>query len=251
MMRARSDVSTGVVAHASAALAARPHAVVDMPDDRLRAMLGAALGVDGDADGDAAITQGQMATLRTMSSRGDRHGTIADLKGIEFAVNATELVLNSNDISDLSPLAQLGALENLWLDNNQVVDLAPLAELASLRILKPQEQLCFGPLATRGVDAGCPASTSATIGFSNISVLAKREKLVAIESGAGLLFLALNNNEISDISPLAETSLQSTRTQRHRDFGPLAARQAHEDGFTSAWPKTRFRTFRRSRSSRG
>ncbi len=193
MMRARSDVSTGVVAHASAALAARPHAVVDMPDDRLRAMLGAALGVDGDAE----ITQGQMATLRTMSSRGDRHGTIADLKGIEFAVNATELGLYSHDISDLSPLAQLRALEKLWLDNNQVVDLSPLAELPSLGVLKLRNNRVsdLSPLAELTRLYNLDLSDNRV---SNISVLAKRS----------LLFLELNNNDISDISPLAETSLQ-------------------------------------------
>ena len=196
-MRTRSDAGTGVVADASAALAARPHAVVDMPDDRLRATLGEALGVDGDADGDAAITQGQMATLRIMRSRGDRRGTIADLKGIEFAVNATELGLYSHDISDLSPLAQLRALEKLWLDNNHVVDLSPLAELPSLGVLKLRNNRVsdLSPLAELTRLYNLDLSDNRV---SNISVLAKRS----------LLFLELNNNDISDISPLAETSLQ-------------------------------------------
>ena len=107
-----------------------PGAQVYIPDQNLRAViteaLGKALGV--------AVTVEEMATLERVvaTNRG-----IRDLRGIEFAVNAWELRLSWNQISDLSPLARLvnANMNSLDLHQNQISDISPLAGLTNLEWL--------------------------------------------------------------------------------------------------------------------
>lgn len=49
---------------------------------------------------------------------------IADLDGLEFAENLTDLWLSHNQISDITPLAGLANLMNLFLHNNPLNALA-------------------------------------------------------------------------------------------------------------------------------
>ena len=58
---------------------------------------------------------------------------IADLTGIDSAVNIQLLDLNNNNVSDLSPLAGLTNLWRVSLINNNVSDLSPLVENTGLR----------------------------------------------------------------------------------------------------------------------
>jgi Leucine-rich repeat (LRR) protein len=45
---------------------------------------------------------------------------IADITGIEYCVNLSELWLGGNQISDISPLATMTDLTVLWLQGNQI-----------------------------------------------------------------------------------------------------------------------------------
>ena len=83
---------------------------------------------------------------------------IADLTGLQYAVNLTyvdlnenliaditplenltrlrELLIIRNEISDISPLAGLTQLITFWIWENQITDLSPLSKLMNLRTLK-------------------------------------------------------------------------------------------------------------------
>ncbi len=110
---------------------------VDIPDPNLRAVIE---NLRGKTSG-ATITVADMLTLTRLSAR---NANISDLTGLESAINLTtlhlgteyveteELYINSNSISDLSPLAGLTNLTVLWLEGNNITDISPLAGLTNL-----------------------------------------------------------------------------------------------------------------------
>mgnify|MGYP001791602630 FL=1 len=57
---------------------------------------------------------------------------ISDLSPLAQLTNLTELYLSYNKISDLSPLARLTNLNFLFLESNQIKDLSPLSRLTHL-----------------------------------------------------------------------------------------------------------------------
>ena len=77
------------------------------------------------------ITQAEMNTLKYHFGDGSGLG-IKDLRGLETAKELRRLHLDSNQISDLTPLANLDLI-HLSLSDNQISDLTPLANLDNLR----------------------------------------------------------------------------------------------------------------------
>lgn len=62
-------------------------------------------------------------------------GGIANLQGLQYAVNLGDLSLHNNNVSDLGPVAALPRLWNLSLNLNQVTDVGPIRSLTSLTSL--------------------------------------------------------------------------------------------------------------------
>jgi internalin A len=58
-----------------------------------------------------------------------------DLKSVGQLVNVTELMLDEDSISDLTPIANLKKLERLSIKKTRVQNLAPIASLRSLKFL--------------------------------------------------------------------------------------------------------------------
>ena len=148
--------------------------VVNIPDPNLRAAVETAL---GKASG-ATITAADMATLTRLEAP---NANISDLTGLEHATSLTRLGLggeivgskdvNSNTISDLSPLAGLTNLTSLDLWGNNVSDISATEGLTNL--------------------------TSLYFGINNISDISPVADLT------NLINLGLEGNNISDISPVA------------------------------------------------
>ena len=127
----------------------------------------------------APITTAEMETLTELRAPNEE---ISDLRGLEAATNLLRLYLgeqyvavegrdiNSNDISDLSPLSDLTALTLLDLEGNNISDISPLSGLTNLVVLR---------LAKNNISDISPLS-----GLTN------------------LFFVGLWDNLISDISPL-------------------------------------------------
>ena len=107
-----------------------PGAQVYIPDPNLRAVITEAL---GKAPG-VAVTVEEMASLEFVLAN---HKGIRDLRGIEYAVNALNIQLGFNEITDISPLAGLkdSQLSALGLYHNRISDLSPLAELTQIEWL--------------------------------------------------------------------------------------------------------------------
>ena len=101
---------------------------IDIPDPTLRRVIAKAF----NKPENTPITQREMEGLTFLEApfRG-----IADLTGLEFAVNLRALILSDNNISDISPLRDLTHLITLRIDGNPISDISPLEALAHLKIL--------------------------------------------------------------------------------------------------------------------
>ena len=140
-----------------------PGSAVLMPDAALRGAVAAALGLGpGDALGVNAL-----ASLRALNVRG---AGVADLTGLDYAVNLEALDLGRNPVTELWTLGLLPRLRTLNL-HGAARDLRPLAGLVGLE-----------RLSLRGN------------GLTDLSALAGR---------AELRVLSLGSNRVSDLRPLA------------------------------------------------
>ena len=173
-------------------------AAVNIPDPNLRAAVNTAL---GKPKGDP-ITPSEMATLTRLEAR---NVNISNLTGLEGATNLTTLNLsdeyveaggrwiNSNSVSDLSPLSGLTKLTELWLQRNAISDISPVAGLTNLTTL----DLGGNSITNISAIAGLTKLTWLAIWgtpISDISPVAALTKLTT---------LGLGDNNISDISPIA------------------------------------------------
>ena len=169
--------------------------IVDIPDPNLRAIIEADL---GKAPG-ATITVAEMATLTILFAP---NANISDLTGLEHATNLTLLDLgaefvaehpiNSNSISDPSPLERLTHLTDLWLDHNSISNISALAGLTNLILL----DLGNNAIADISPIAGLTNLTDLWLDRNSISDIS------AIAGLTNLEFLDLGNNAIADISPI-------------------------------------------------
>ena len=171
---------------------------VNIPDLNLRVALENTL----DKASGEPITASEMATLTNLRAR---NANITDLTGLESATNLIRLnldgefvqaaagLVNSNSISDLSPLAGLNKLAWLNLRSNSLSDISPLAGLTNLTRLDLRSNLIsdISPLAEL---------------YQLTQLLLNYNSITDISPLAGLnklTDLSLKDNSISDISPLA------------------------------------------------
>ena len=172
-------------------------AAVDLPDSNLRIVIETALGVAAGIP----IVSAEMGTLTRLEAR---NANISDLTGLEFATNLTGLHLgdtrvegegwiNSNSVSDLSPLSGLTNLTGLWLERNAFTDISPLAGLTNLTELN----LGGNNLSNISPVAGLTNLRQLWLWDNNISDISPVAGLT------NLIELILQSNAISDISPVA------------------------------------------------
>ena len=178
----------GCLIAVAAGSAAAPADPVDVPDARLRHCLEEELGKDAGE----TITEEDMATLDLFSCDW-RGGTVADLSGLEFAVNLDHLALVGSDVSDLSPLADLASLRQLWLGAGAVEDVSPLAGLRTLT------HLDLGDNELEDVSDLRRLTSLTYLGLYSNDI----EDVSALRGMTSLATVYLRNNRISDISDLA------------------------------------------------
>ena len=217
-------------------------AVVDLPDPNLRAAIETTF---GKAEGDS-ITPLEMATLTRLDAR---NANISDLTGLEGATNLTELFLgaewvdaegdwiNSNSVSNLSPLAGLINLARLELRGNDISDISPLAGLAKLTQLSIEDNSVSGILPLSGLTnltelelfGNNISDLSALAGLTNLTWLQlfgnNLSDISALAGLTNLTRLSLARNNLSDISPLAGLTNLATlglANNNLSDISPLA-----------------------------
>ena len=203
--------------------------VVDIPDPNLRAAIEVELGVAAGA----TITVDKMVTLTELEAE---NAAVTDLTGLEFATNLERLELghkrvgntdvNSNAISDISPLAGLTRLTTLYLHYDSISDISPLAGLTNLTELT----LYTNPISDISPLAELTNLQSLNLGVtpvSDISALAGLTKLQVLQLG--------QNYQLSDISPLTGlTNLWFLDLQYNsvKDLSPIVANTGLADGDT-------------------
>ena len=163
-----------------------------IPDTKLRYEIGRTL----HEDGKAKITADDMLELITLDAEYHQfwdsfdHRPISNLAGLEYAENLKVLILASNSISDVSPLAGLKNLRVLNLRNNYqnyLVDRSP-------------EGIVHTPL--EGI-----VDISPLEGLNNLRELNLSDNNILdvspLEGLKKLQWLYLNDNDVVDVSPLA------------------------------------------------
>ncbi len=120
---------------------------------------------------------------------------IADLTGLEYAVNLRSLVIYGNRITDVSALKGLTQLIDLNLSGNQITDIKVLSGLTNLRYLNFYDNQFIADISPL---AGLTGLTELNLGFNykiaDINALADLTKLT---------YLYLAGNKISDIRVLS------------------------------------------------
>lgn len=121
-------------------------------------------------------------------------GDIANLAGLECAVNLQRLEITHNRLSDISPLAGLDNLQTLILNNNRIGDISDLSGLTKLRYLDLHDNQGLSDI-------------SAVSGLVNLQSLILRCNQIGNASAASNLVeletLDLRSNDLSDISALS------------------------------------------------
>ena len=185
-------------------------------------------------------------TSLSLSERG-----IADLAGLEYAVNLERLEIDGNQISDVSPLASLPRLRELWLHGNPIEEIAPLASLHGLTelVLAPDQIDDMSPLASLAAlsirlavvfaDPNLELAVREALGkpegpiydrdlIDLVSLSAGRRgiaSLAGLEYCLNLRMVDIDGNQVSDLSPLAGlASLTRLRGSGNQisDISPLA-----------------------------
>ena len=214
---------------------------VNILDPNLRAAIETAL---GKASG-ATITTADMATLTELTAQ---NANISNLTGLETATSLTRLDLgteyveeegryiNSNSVSDLSPLAGLTNLTWLRLRNNSVSDISALAGLTNLTWLNLGGNLMISDISvlsgltnleTLYLYGNSISDISALASLTNLTFLNLWFNSIAdlspLRGLINLTWLGLYNNLVSDISPLAAlTNLTVLALSNYSTFIPAS-----------------------------
>ena len=172
-----------------------PNAPVNIPDPNLRRVIADTLNTPQNTP----IAESDMAALTTLEAV---EQSITDLTGLASAINLEKLNLSGNNISDVSPIVNLGIFR-LYLSGNNISDISPLENLDSLSVLDLSGNNIsdVSPIASWNLanwrNLGWLDLSDNTI--SDISPLENLDNLDAF-----LDVLDLSDNNISNVSPLAK-----------------------------------------------
>ena len=135
---------------------------------------------------------------------------ISDLSALKDCKKLRVLNLMSNKIKDLSPLRSLATLEELYLSNNSISDLSPLSGCTNLKKL----YLSGNSIQNLTPLAACSGLTELHLGSNDISDIS------ALSALTKLTELDLEANHVSDLSALY--GLSQLKTLRIRGNGLTA-----------------------------
>jgi len=139
---------------------------------------------------DQELQAGHLKKLKSLYKM-DAAGKIADLQGLEHAVNLTELMLPGQNIKSITPLGKLTKLNFLALEWNQITDLSPLSGVSSLEklVIDKNQIKSLEPLKQLHNLTDLLASNNQVTDLAPIRNLKLR-------------WLIMAGNQIQDLSPL-------------------------------------------------
>jgi uncharacterized repeat protein (TIGR02059 family) len=138
------------------------------------------------------------------------YSSISDLSGLQYATNLKQLCLGNNLISNLSPLAKLTKLEELWLDHNQINDttISSVYGLTNLKWLYLNNNYISdisklqSLVNLQTLDLQAQFQNSGLYQDQHQSITPKLTNISAIAYMPNLCTLLLNDNNITDLSPV-------------------------------------------------
>lgn len=140
-------------------------------------------------DDDAVILPTNLDALKTLDAHEE---DTSSLEGLEYAVNLEKLVVWDNNITDISPLADLEYLTDLRLGLNDISDISDLSDMPQLTWL--------------GVQDNDIEDVSALANLTNLTELRMNgndiEDIEVLSNLSKIVTLHLNNNDIKDVEPL-------------------------------------------------
>lgn len=136
------------------------------------------------------LFESDMASLTSLdaSDRG-----IEELDGLELAVNLEELIVDSNDVRNLEPIAGLTKIVYLSMNKNNLTDISGLGTLTNLELL----MLDNNEINDISILSQLPKLTM-------LSLQGNKIKDISALAGMNIEFLNIGFNEIEDISSLLE-----------------------------------------------
>jgi hypothetical protein len=181
--------------------------VVSFTDEHLEACVREALGQD---KGKAKKQDLLPADLQGLSDLQCPDRGIADLSGLEHAVDLQHLSLWENDVASIEALAGLTGLTSLQLGENKIRDLSPLAKLVKLERLG---------LAQNQID--------------DLAALAKLTKLRWLNLDHNPLE-AQDLGRIAGLTQLLWLTVEGSKAQGSAPLAPLAAKTQIYMGYSAA-----------------
>ena len=137
----------------------------------------------------------------------------SDILLLRHMTNLTTLRLNDNQISDLTPLSNLTSLETLNLSNNNIEDLTPLSGLLNLDRLALADNFVRDWLPVAhvpniwGVEYITIRDEQYSVSLTELDLVnlgLTDAEIVLLRHMDALTVLRLNNNRISDLTPLSD-----------------------------------------------
>ena len=163
-----------------------PGGQVHFPDSNLRAAVSKALR----RTPNAPITVTAMERVVRLDAQ---NSGIVDLTGIQFATNLTHINISHNQVSDLSPIAGLIELRELWVIDTLVSDVSPVRGLTNLT------HLGFGRCQVSDVSpvSGLVNLEELYMKYTRVSDMSPVSRLINLE------YLNFGYTNVSDLSPIA------------------------------------------------
>ena len=196
-----------------------PPPTVHIQDANLRAVIEDSL---SKASG-APITPSEMASLTRLEAP---NSNISDLTGLEFATGLTVLdlgyevvdntIVNSNSISDITPLSGLTNLTRLSLSSNSISDIPSLSSLTNLTWL----DLAYNSILDITPLSGLTRLAWLELSGNRISDITPLSGLIGLTN----LYLRFNSiSDISSLSSLTNLTVLWLRENKISDIAPLVA----------------------------
>ena len=154
------------------------------------------------------ITRIELQHIKRIKAEGQG---IISLVGLEHATGLESLELSKNQISDLTPLANLVRLNNLALGKNVISNIAPLANLVSLREL----HLTYNMVRDVSPLANLSELRKLKLRFNLI------EDFTPLANITGMIDLDIRNNPALDYSALEVLRIPYFEYDQHCDISPL------------------------------
>lgn len=215
-----------------------PNAVIEFNDDVLESMIREAM---GKPEGDILVSDALTVTELDLSMEGSdwSNPRIQNIDALKYFTNLTCLAMNwalqnSGKGVDLSPLSGLVKLESLQLCCDDVNDISPLANLVNLTDLwiwgcgAITDISALSGMTNMGylwIKGNCISDISPLSGMTNLRELCMEENLVSditpLAELTNLTSLLLSGNLILDYSPLSDIYPNLTES----DFEPVAEPQ--------------------------